>query len=128
MKNPFLFLSGVFGFLGVGTGAFGAHGLKSTLTPEMMTIFETGSRYVLIHAVVLVGVALLHQLNPSVYSRAAGWLMVTGMIIFGGTLWALAISGVKILGAITPLGGLCLLAGWICIALAGKSLVHTSIR
>lgn len=119
MNNRWLSIAAVFGFLGVAMGAFGTHGLKSILTPDLLTIFETGSRYCLIHAVVLLAVSILHQIQPSSLINRAGWLFSFGILIFSGTLWTLAITNTRWLGAITPVGGLCLLLGWGLLLWAG---------
>jgi uncharacterized membrane protein YgdD (TMEM256/DUF423 family) len=102
-------LGAVLGFLGVLAGAFGAHALEGRLTPEMHAIWETGARYQLVHAVVLL-------FTGWIGARAAGWLVLAGIVIFSGSLYALALTGVRGLGAVTPLGGLCLLAGWLALA------------
>lgn len=106
------------GFLGVAAGAFGAHALRETLSPERLQIFETGARYQLIHALALVAVALALERAASRAAAAAGWLFLAGEVIFAGSLYALALSGVRIWGAVTPLGGLCYLAGWALLALS----------
>lgn len=98
-------------FLDVALGAFGAHSLKTKLTPEMLTVFETGVRYQAYHALALLLLAALR--GPD----RAGWCFVAGVVLFSGSLYALALSGVRWLGAITPLGGLCFLAGWLMLAL-----------
>ena len=119
MKHRFIFFSGIFGFLGVATGAFGAHGLKSVLSPDLLTTFQTGSRYVLVHAVILAFVGGLEIQWRHKYIERSGWSFVVGMAIFGGTLWTLALTEMRWLGAITPLGGLCLMSGWIHLLLIG---------
>ncbi|MGJ4745819.1 DUF423 domain-containing protein [Leptospira sp. SA-E8] len=116
-----LFLSSILGFLAVALGAFGAHGLKSILTPDLLTIYETGARYHLIHAVVLLVLALSGKLSESKFRRIGFWSILTGILIFSGSLYALAISGVRILGAITPFGGVALLLGWASIAYSAFS-------
>lgn len=120
MKSPALFgvLGAVFGFLGVAAGAFGAHALRDTLPPDRLQVFETGARYQLIHALALIAVALALDRAASGALTAAGWLFVLGQVIFAGSLYALALSGVRLWGAVTPLGGLCYLAGWILLAIA----------
>ena len=107
-------LGALLGFAGVALGAFGAHALKSRLPPELLTAFETGVRYQLIHALALVLVAVL----PPDRVAFAGWSFVAGTILFSGSLYALALSQVRWLGAITPLGGLCFLVGWAALAKA----------
>ena len=98
-------------------GAFGAHVLKDRLTPQYMSVYETGVWYHLIHTVALLGVALLIGiLGGSKWLKLAGWFFIAGILLFSGSLYALAITGIAILGAITPFGGLCFLAGWTCLA------------
>jgi len=97
------------GFLGVAAGAFGAHALQGRLAPDLLSVWETAARYQLIHAIVLVFAGWIG-------ARAAGWLFLAGIVIFSGSLYALALTGTRWLGAITPLGGLCLLAGWLALA------------
>lgn len=109
-------LVGITGFLGVALGAFGAHGLEDTLSDEMMKIYQTGVLYHLIHSAALLGLVCA---NPSLWSSpwpsriCIAWL--AGITIFSGSLYALAISGIKILGAITPIGGLAFLLGWAMV-------------
>lgn len=98
---------------GVLLGAFGAHALKTRLAPEMLAAYQTGVQYHLIHALGLMVVGLLCNLQPdSNLLKAAAVLMFSGVLLFSGSLYALAISGVTMLGAITPLGGLCFLLAW----------------
>lgn len=111
-------LGGVFGFLGVLAGAFGAHALRGTLPPDLLAVFETGARYQLAHAVALLAVAAL---GPRLAGRAlaiTGWAFTAGILVFSGSLYALALTGVRAWGAVTPLGGLCFLAGWAVLAAA----------
>ena len=105
-------------FIGVGFGAFGAHGLRKRLTPDMLAVFEIGVRYQLVHALALLGAgAAAARLAPGALATA-GVLFVLGTLVFSGSLYILALSGRKWLGAVTPLGGLALLAGWVCLAWA----------
>jgi uncharacterized membrane protein YgdD (TMEM256/DUF423 family) len=97
-------------------GAFGAHALRGRLAPEMLAAFETGVRYQLIHALALILVAIVIRLAPSRALNIAGALFVVGSVLFSGSLYALAIAGVRGFGAITPLGGLCFLSGWVMFA------------
>jgi uncharacterized membrane protein YgdD (TMEM256/DUF423 family) len=126
-EERFLLLSSLLGFLGVAAGAFGAHVLKTRLTPDMLIIFGTGSRYVLIHAVMLGVVSLLHHHHQGKWTRRSGWCFVVGMSIFGGSLWMLALTGVRWLGAITPIGGAALLAGWLCLGLASLERARSTV-
>jgi uncharacterized membrane protein YgdD (TMEM256/DUF423 family) len=118
MERTFILISALAGFIGVALGAFGAHGLRGRLTPEMLAVFETGVRYQLVHAVALLAVAGLMDRLGGRLITAAGWLFLSGMVLFSGSLYLLALTGITILGAITPLGGLALLAGWACLAFA----------
>ena len=121
MERTWLIFAGVYGMLGVGAGAFGAHALKTRLSADMLAVFETGSRYCLVHAVVLLGVAAYSALRPSAALRRSGWFFVVGIAIFSGTLWILALSGQRWLGAITPIGGTSLILGWFSLMMAGIS-------
>lgn len=102
----------------VAAGAFGAHALADRLTPDRLATWETAARYHMIHSVALVMVGLIGERRPVALLDAAGWLFVAGILIFGGTVYALALGGPRWLGAITPLGGLSLIAGWLVLALA----------
>lgn len=115
MKNFFI-IGCIYGFLAVAAGAFGAHALKARLSSEMLMIFETGARYHLMHAAVLLAVGLVPFYNG--WSQASGWFFTLGILIFSGSLYILALSGVRIWGAVTPIGGLMLLAGWASLAMA----------
>ncbi|MCH2338276.1 MAG: DUF423 domain-containing protein [Pseudomonadales bacterium] len=102
--------------LGVILGAFGAHGLRERLTPEMLVVFETGVRYHLIHGLGLLAIAWAASRWPDTYVNIAGYLFVAGILIFSGSLYVLAITGIRWLGAITPIGGVCLIIGWGLLA------------
>ena len=116
MSKTFFLIACVFSFLGVALGAFGAHALKQKLTPDMLQVFEVGVRYQMYHAFALFIVAWeLHSWNLS-SAAAAGWWFIAGIFLFSGSLYALALSGVSWLGAITPLGGLSFLIGWLWLA------------
>jgi uncharacterized membrane protein YgdD (TMEM256/DUF423 family) len=101
--------------LAVGAGAFGAHGLRARLTPEMLAVFETGARYQMYHALALLAAAWAADRWPGPWPARAGWLFLAGTVLFSGSLYALALSGLRWLGAITPLGGVAFLAGWACL-------------
>ncbi len=104
-------------FLGVGLGAFGAHALKARLAPDLLAVYQTGVQYHLWHALGIVLIGLLVQSLPGQkLLPIAGWLMVAGIILFSGSLYALSISGVRALGAITPIGGVAFLASWAMVA------------
>ncbi len=104
-----------FMFMAVGLGAFGAHALKGRLEPEMLAIFETGVRYQVYHALALILVAAVR--GPS----KAGWCFTAGIVLFSGSLYILALTGVKKWGAVTPLGGLLFLAGWLIMLFSRHS-------
>ena len=108
----------VLAFLGVTLGAFGAHALKVRLAADMLAVYQTGVQYHLAHAlgIVLIGV-LVQRLPASRWLPIAAWTMTAGVIVFSGSLYALSITGVRLLGAITPLGGLALLAAWLLVAI-----------
>jgi uncharacterized membrane protein YgdD (TMEM256/DUF423 family) len=116
--SRFGYLGALSGFLAVAFGAFGAHGLREKLSPALLDILETGARYQLIHAAVLVLIAIaLHQ-RPRYALTVAGWLFLAGQVLFPGSLYTLALTGLPAWGAVTPIGGLCYLAGWIALAAA----------
>ncbi|HEY2806875.1 MAG TPA: DUF423 domain-containing protein [Gemmatimonadales bacterium] len=118
MDRTFAILGAVSAFLAVAAGAFGAHALRARITPDMLGVFETGARYQMYHALGLFAVAWAVTRWPGTLTNSAGWLFVLGTVLFSGSLYALALSGVRQLGAVTPLGGLCFLAGWGCLAAA----------
>jgi uncharacterized membrane protein YgdD (TMEM256/DUF423 family) len=105
-------------FIGVAGGAFGAHALKTRLSPDMLAVFEVGVRYQMYHAFALLACAWAATRWPGTFVGAAAALFVAGTLIFSGSLYALALTGARWLGAITPLGGLAFLAGWLCLAAA----------
>lgn len=117
MRSSFLFLAAISGFTGVAMGAFGAHGLKTVLTPEMLAVYKTGVDYQMWHALSLALIAIIRQQAPeSPVLKWAGWLMLGGIILFSGSLYLLAILNIKWLGIITPFGGVCFLLAWALLA------------
>ena len=123
MDRIFFMLGSVFAFLGVAAGAFGAHGLKGKLDEPMLEVFETGARYQMYHGLALLAVAWALSRWPGGMMTTAGWLFVAGILVFSGSLYLLSLTGIRWLGAITPIGGVMLLAGWGCMvwgAFAGK--------
>ena len=118
MDRTFLLIGALAGCIGVMFGAFGAHALRNRLSPDMLAVFETGVRYQMYHAVAVLIVALAAARLDGWLVRAAGWAFTTGIVLFSGSLYLLALTGTTALGAITPLGGLAFLAGWICLAIA----------
>ena len=118
MNSLFLFLSAVCAFTGVGMGAFGAHGLKAMLGPEMLAVYKTAVDYQMWHALGLGLIALLkHQAVASKLLLWAGWLMFAGIILFSGSLYVLAIANIRWLGMITPFGGMAFLIAWLLVML-----------
>jgi len=118
MDRIFFIIGSLSGFLGVALGAFAAHGLKGQLAPELLATFEVGVRYQIYHALALLAVGLGRARFPGPWLTAGGWLFVGGTVVFSGSLYLLCLTGVRVLGAVTPLGGLALLAGWLCLAWA----------
>jgi uncharacterized membrane protein YgdD (TMEM256/DUF423 family) len=121
MDRIFFALGSFSAALGVIAGAFGAHGLRSKLTPELMEVFQTGVKYHLIHALGLIAVAWAVQRWGGGLPVAAGWLFVAGTVIFSGSLYTLSLTGVRALGAVTPVGGLAFIVGWVLLGLAAVS-------
>ena len=121
MDRIFFAIGCVSALLAVGLGAFAAHGLKARLAPDLLAVFEVGVRYHMYHALALLAVAWACARWPGTAALAAGCLFVAGTLLFSGSLYALALSGVRWLGAITPIGGLAFLAGWGCLAWAAIS-------
>ena len=120
MANLFISLGALSGLLAVTFGAFGAHALRGRLDDYAMGVFEIAVQYHFYHALALVAVGLLALHHPhTALLRSSGWLFVLGLVVFSGSLYALSLSGIKWLGAITPLGGLAFIAGWACLAVAG---------
>lgn len=117
MVRLWLLLSAFAGFSGVAMGAFAAHGLKSRLSAEYLAVFQTGTHYQLIHALALLGVAILALVVPGRLVNLAGACFAVGILLFSGSLYALTLSGIAKLGIITPFGGLAFLAGWACLGL-----------
>ena len=117
VAKSFLWMAGVAAALAVLLGAFGAHGLKARLAPDMMAVYQTAVQYHMWHALglALISVVALHYPDRSAL-RLSSYLMLAGMIIFSGSLYLLAVTNLKMLGAITPVGGLLLIAAWLVFA------------
>ena len=124
MKKTFLMIGASWGALAVSLGAFGAHALKSTLEASgRLDTYETAVKYHFYHAIVLIILALAYdQFESKKLIHWAGWSFFIGTLIFSGTLYILCLTGITILGAITPFGGLFLIAGWVLLALAARGL------
>lgn len=117
MHSGFALAGAVSGALAVLAGAFGAHALRARVPLDLLTAFETGARYQMYHALGLLAVALLVERVPHGGVRAAGWLFIAGTVLFSGSLYALTLTGARALGAVTPFGGICFIAGWVALAI-----------
>lgn len=117
MAKTWLLIGSIMGFLSVAGGAFGAHAIKARVEPQMMEVFTTGTRYLMLHAVALLALGLLADRLSGTSLTVAGWAWTVGTVIFTGSLWLLASTGTRWLGAITPIGGLILLVGWAALGL-----------
>ena len=115
----FLILGGINAALGVMLGAFGAHGLKTRMTAEMLAVYQTGVHYHLLHALGMLVVGMVAtQLVDSTYLKWAGWLMLVGIVLFSGSLYLLSLTGVRGVGIVTPFGGVAFIAAWIVFVVA----------
>ena len=123
LTRIFIAAAAVFGGLSVAGGAFASHALKDRLTDGALAIFETGARYQMYHALALLLIALLlsRAEQSQTFFAVAGWAFIVGTIIFSGSLYALSLTNIKWLGAITPLGGVAFIVGWGCLAVAAFS-------
>ena len=118
MHRKFIALGALSGGIAVALGAFAAHALKGRLDAQLLVTFETGARYQMYHALALLAAGLLAERLPSRLVAASGVLFLAGTVLFSGSLYALALSGIRGLGAVTPFGGVAFLAGWLCLGLA----------
>ena len=119
MSKVFIILGSLNAFLAVALGAFGAHGLQNKLTEQMLATYETGVKYHMMHALGLILIGIISRYTSgSVLINWSGWLICAGIVLFSGSLYLLSISGIRWLGAVTPLGGLSFLAGWLLLAVA----------
>ena len=118
MKQIFLTIAAILGASSVAAGAFGTHSLRGQLSERALEIFEVGTRYQMYHALALLGVAILLNNNtqPNKSIVVSGWLFITGVLLFSGSLYALSLTNTVSLGILTPLGGAALIAGWITLA------------
>ena len=120
MANLFISLAAFCAMLAVAFGAFGAHALKGRLDTYALGVFETAVQYHFMHSLALLAVGILALSQPhTVLLKSAGWLFLVGIVIFSGSLYCLSLTGLKWLGAITPLGGLAFIAGWACLTVVG---------
>jgi uncharacterized membrane protein YgdD (TMEM256/DUF423 family) len=111
--KQFLSIASILGFLSVALGAFGAHAIKERIPADMLDVYKTGVQYQVYHTLAIFGIALLLKFFPdNRMFTLSGWFFLVGIIVFSGSLYGLSLSGIKVLGAITPIGGLCFLTGW----------------
>ncbi|MDR6777915.1 uncharacterized membrane protein YgdD (TMEM256/DUF423 family) [Paenibacillus peoriae] len=123
MQRKWIFMGSIMMMLAVAIGAFGAHIVKAWIDADALAVYETGVKYHMIHAVGLLIIALAAgQWGSSNRLRWAARLLLTGIILFSGSLYVLSLTGIRVLGAITPLGGVCFIAGWILLAWAATGL------
>ncbi len=118
MPRRFLMIGTLSAAIAVAAGAFGAHALRARLEPRLLEVFETAARYQMYHALALIAVASFLARGPNRTAVVSGWLFVAGTVLFSGSLYGMALTGVRALGAITPLGGVCFIAGWVAFAIA----------
>jgi uncharacterized membrane protein YgdD (TMEM256/DUF423 family) len=120
MIRTFTLLAAVLGAVGVALGAFGAHGLAAhfAANPTLESSYDTAVQYHLIHAVALLGVAWASAHYPGRWTRYAGWLFALGILFFSGALYILSIFNLRFMGAMAPIGGAALIAGWVCLGIA----------
>jgi uncharacterized membrane protein YgdD (TMEM256/DUF423 family) len=119
MFKIFVAIGGINALIAVALGAFGAHGLEGRLSPDMIEVFDTGARYHFYHALGMIAVGLVAARLPgSALLNASGWLMLAGIVLFSGSLYVLAATGIKWLGAITPFGGTAFIVAWLLLVIA----------
>jgi uncharacterized membrane protein YgdD (TMEM256/DUF423 family) len=120
VDRVFITIGALSGFLAVALGAFGAHSLRDRLSSDMLQVFQTGVTYQMYHALALIGVGILlgrFSVEGSTWLTASGWLFLAGSILFSGSLYLLSLTNTTWLGAITPLGGVAFLLGWLAVAI-----------
>jgi uncharacterized membrane protein YgdD (TMEM256/DUF423 family) len=117
-RSPLIALGALNAAIAVGAGAFAAHGLRNRLDTRALEIFETAARYQMYHAVAMVLAGVVATSRAISGAQTAGWIFQAGIVLFSGSLYALALTGIKGLGAVTPLGGIAFLAGWLWLSWA----------
>jgi uncharacterized membrane protein YgdD (TMEM256/DUF423 family) len=118
LTRKFAFYGAIFMLGAVALGAFGAHGLKNLVTKEMLVIYNTGVEYQFYHALGLFGVAFVASFNSSKQVKIAGYSMAFGIVVFSGSLYVMTFTGIKMLGAITPIGGVAFILAWVLLAIS----------
>ena len=125
MSNVFIGLGALSAFISVAAGAFGAHALKQVLDTNMLAVYHTAVDYQFYHSIGLIVIGILHRKSTRRSHSIAAWTMLAGIVLFSGSLYVLSTSGIKWLGMITPIGGVCFLAAWLILALSYLSDSHT---
>ena len=118
MSSGWFGVGAIAGAIGVVLGAFGAHGLRSRVDADLLAVFETGVRYHMYHSLALLAVGWAASRWPGTWVSASGWLFLVGIVVFCGSLYVMTLTGARWLGAVTPLGGVAFIAGWIALAVA----------
>ncbi len=118
MSSGWFGIGAIAGAIGVLLGAFGAHGLKSRVDADLLAVFETGVRYHMYHALALLAVGWAATRWPGTWVSTSGWLFLVGIVVFSGSLYLMTLTGARWLGAVTPLGGVAFISGWIALAVA----------
>ncbi|HEY0929597.1 MAG TPA: DUF423 domain-containing protein [Gemmatimonas sp.] len=122
MDRLFFMIGALSGAISVAAGAFGSHGLRAKLEPRQLEVFETAARYQMYHALALIAVAWAASRWPGSLTNASGWLFVAGTVLFSGSLYGYTLTGTRVLAMITPIGGVCFILGWICLALTARNI------
>ncbi len=118
MSNRIISIAAINAFIAIAAGAFAAHALKHSLSADYLAVFHTAAYYQLVHALALFGLGILNKMQPASWIKTTATVMTAGIILFSGSLYALALSDIKWLGMITPLGGLCFLFAWLYLAIS----------
>ena len=128
MSNLFIGIGALSALIAVAAGAFGAHGLKQILSPDMLATYHTAAEYQFMHSIGLIVIGTLHKVSARSSHISSAWTMLAGIIIFSGSLYVLSLTGVKWLGMITPIGGVCFIVAWLILAFSylfpGRNLSH----
>ena len=125
MSNLFIGIGALSAMIAVAAGAFGAHGLKQILSPDMLATFHTAADYQFMHSIALIVIGTLHKVSARQSHISSGWTMLAGIIIFSGSLYVLSLTGVKWLGMITPVGGVCFIVAWLILAFSYLFSAHS---
>ena len=121
MERVFIIIGALSAFVAVAAGAYGSHGLKGKLSADMLAVFEIGVRYQMYHALALIASGFATTQWPGKFVTASGWLFLAGTIFFSGSIYLLCLTGSKLYGPITPIGGGMLMIGWLCLAIGVAS-------